>query len=64
MKYTNTLTTNQEQIQEILKDLEIIKDKLYNINFNDYKKDSQFSFSIDQINPLISHLKTFIEMGE
>jgi hypothetical protein len=48
-----------DKIKELLIKLDNIKSELYDVKFNDYQKDSKFSYSIDKIDTLIKHLKDF-----
>ena len=49
----------EDKIKELLIKLDDIKSELYEVKFNDYQKDSKFSYSIDKIDNLIKHLKDF-----
>lgn len=50
---------NKELIEEILEDLEKLKDKCYGISFEtaDFKDASHFSFTFDKIEGLERHLQ-------
>lgn len=50
---------DKELIEEILEDLEKLKDKCYTVNFEtaDFKDASHFSFTFDKIEGLERHLQ-------
>lgn len=54
---------NKELIEEILEDLEKLKDKCYDVNFETagFKDASHFSFTFDKIEGLEEHLQEALE---
>ena len=51
---------NIQKLEAILLQLEAINEELSDINFNDFKLDS-FSYSIDKVNAVHSHILETIE---
>ena len=54
---------SKELIEEILEDLEKLKDKCYEVNFEtaDFKDASHYSFTFDKIEGLEKHLQEALE---
>ena len=55
---------SKELIEEILEDLEKLKDKCYEVNFEtaDFKDASHYSFTFDKIEGLEKHLQEALEI--